>query len=68
MIIFPDIKNTSLNKHTGIHIGTYTFGFPPRIISVPLPAIFVDIVMACFRPACATISASLPAYCELNEG
>lgn len=39
-----------------------TFGFPPRIMSVPLPAIFVEIVMAYLRPACATISASLAAY------
>lgn len=39
-----------------------TFGFPPRIISVPLPAILVEIVMAYFRPAWATISASFAAY------
>lgn len=32
-------------------IGTPTFGFPPRIMSVPLPAIFVEMVIANFRPA-----------------
>lgn len=39
-----------------------TFGFPPKIMSVPLPAIFVEMVIAYFRPACATVSASLAAY------
>uniref|UniRef100_A0A0A9GDB5 Uncharacterized protein n=1 Tax=Arundo donax TaxID=35708 RepID=A0A0A9GDB5_ARUDO len=38
------------------------FGLPPKIISVPLPAILVEIVIACFLPACAIISASLAAY------
>lgn len=40
-----------------------TSGFPPRMMSVPLPAILVAIMIAHFRPACATISASLAAYC-----
>jgi len=40
----------------------YTFGFPPRIMSVPLPAIFVEMVMAYFLPAWAIKSASLAAY------
>ncbi|KAL4585994.1 hypothetical protein LXL04_010623 [Taraxacum kok-saghyz] len=31
-----------------------TFGLPPNIMFVPLPAIFVDMVMAYFRPAWAT--------------
>ena len=31
----------------------------PNFISVPLPAIFVAIVIAFFKPACDTISASL---------
>lgn len=31
-------------------------------MSVPLPAIFVEMVMAYFLPACATVSASLAAY------
>lgn len=44
---------------------TPTFGFPPRIISVPLPAIFVDMVVAYFLPAWATNSASLAAYCKI---
>ncbi|KZV40013.1 chaperonin-60kD, ch60 [Dorcoceras hygrometricum] len=29
----------------------YTFGFPPSMKSVPLPAIFVDRVITCFLPA-----------------
>jgi len=37
-------------------------GLPPKIMSVPLPAILVEIVIACFCPACAIISASLAAY------
>jgi len=41
-----------------------TLGLPPKIMSVPLPAILVEIVIACFRPACAIISASLAAYCQ----
>lgn len=41
-----------------------TLGFPPKIISVPLPAMFVDMVMPYFRPAWAIISASLAAYCK----
>lgn len=36
--------------------------FPPRIISVPRPAIFVAIVTAPTRPLCATISASLSTF------
>lgn len=32
-------------------VSILTLGFPPSIMSVPLPAIFVDIVMAYFRPA-----------------
>lgn len=39
-----------------------TFGLPPRMISVPLPAMLVDIVIAYFLPAWATISASRAAY------
>jgi len=41
-----------------------TFGLPPKIMSVPLPAILVEIVIACFLPAWAIISASLAAYCQ----
>lgn len=41
-----------------------TLGLPPKIMSVPLPAILVEIVIACFLPACAIISASLAAYCQ----
>ena len=39
--------------------------FPPRIISVPLPAILVAIVTAPFLPACATISDSLSTFSGL---
>ena len=57
-------------QKSGTHIGTklrpkeivHTLGFPPRIMSVPLPAILVEMVIANFLPACATISASLAAY------
>lgn len=45
---------------------THTFGFPPKIMSVPLPAILVEIVIACSLPAWATISASLAAYWQVN--
>lgn len=37
-------------------------GFPPRMISVPLPAIFVAMVMAFLRPLCPTISDSLSTF------
>jgi hypothetical protein len=46
------------------HMHELTFGLPPKIMSVPLPAILVDIVIACFLPAWAIISASLAAYCQ----
>jgi hypothetical protein len=36
--------------------------FPPRMISVPRPAIFVAIVTAPRRPLWATISASLSTF------
>lgn len=44
-----------------------TFGLPPRMISVPLPAMLVDMVIAYFLPAWATISASLAAYWRRNR-
>lgn len=45
----------------------HTLGFPPSIISVPLPAILVDIVIAYLQPACAMISASLAAYYRVRK-
>ena len=40
--------------------------FPPRIISVPRPAMFVAIVTALYLPACAMISASFSWYLAFN--
>ena len=40
--------------------------FPPRIISVPRPAMFVAIVTALYLPACAIISASFSWYFAFN--
>ena len=41
-------------------------GFPPSMISVPRPAILVEIVTAPYFPACAMISASFSWYLAFN--
>lgn len=57
----------NIRRYLGISISrsfnlAINSALPPRIISVPRPAILVAIVTAPKRPLCATISASLSTF------